>query len=173
MDILPSLSSPIGYDLPIWLVAVCTFGISLWWILYHPWPRLLDVIYLYDWSLSVRSESHYDGYFTIFCLSYWMWSTYMIGRCLYVRNLTMMDILPSFVSPIGCDLPIWLISNGTFRSLYKIFKTMPSVLRASKRNITRRNKTSLKIEDVRSNKPERQFIYIYICYIMKWWPSCL
>ena len=79
----------------------------------------------------------------------------------------MMDILPSFVSPIGCDLPIWLISNGTFRSLYKIFKTMPSVLRASKRNITRRNKTSLKIEDVRSNKPERQFIYIYICYIMK------
>ena len=96
----------------------------------------------------------------------------MIGRCLYVRNLTMMDILPSFVSPIGCDLPIWLISNGTFRSLYKIFKTMPSVLRASKRNITRRNKTalvsrgqaetSLKIEDVRSNKPERQFIYIYI-----------
>jgi len=82
----------------------------------------------------------------------------------------MMDILRSFASPIGCDLPICLISNGTFRSLYKIFKTIPSVLRASKRSITRRNKTalvsrgqaetSLKIEDVMSNKPERQYIYM-------------
>jgi hypothetical protein len=72
----------------------------------HIGRSLLDVIYLYDWSLSVRSESHYDGYFTIFCVSYGMGSTYMIGRCLYVRNLTMMDILRSFAFPMGWDLPI-------------------------------------------------------------------
>ena len=88
----------------------------------------------------------------------------------------MMDILPSFVSPIGCDLPVCLISNGKFRSLYKIFKTIPSVLRASKRSITRRNKTalvsrgqaetSLKIEDFKSIKPMVKFhrkLYIIIC----------
>jgi hypothetical protein len=91
-------------------LAACKLGTSLWWIFYHPCPRLLDMIYLYDWSLSVRSESHYDGYCTILGLAYWMWSTYMIGRCLYVRNLTMMDILRSFAFPIGCDLPIWLVA---------------------------------------------------------------
>jgi hypothetical protein len=110
-------------------LAACKLGNSLWWIFYHPCPRLLDMIYLYDWSLSVRSESHYDGYCTILGLAYWMWSTYMIGRCLYVRNLTMMDILRSFAFPIGCDLPIWLVAVcmlGT--SLWWIFYHLLSLL---------------------------------------------
>jgi hypothetical protein len=39
----------------------------------------------------------------------------------------MMDILPSFASPIGWDLPIWWMSNGTVRSLLQIFKIIQSV----------------------------------------------
>ena len=48
-------------------------------------------------------------------------------RSLYVRNLVMIDILPSFGSPMGWDLPIWWMSGFKPRSLLFIPSTILSV----------------------------------------------
>jgi hypothetical protein len=50
-----------------------------------------------------------------------------ICRSLYVRNLVMIDILPSFGSPMGRDLPKWWMSGFKPRSLLYIPSTILSV----------------------------------------------
>ena len=48
-------------------------------------------------------------------------------RSLYVRNLVMIDILPSIGSPMGWDLPKWWISGFKPRSVLYILSTILSV----------------------------------------------
>jgi hypothetical protein len=125
MDIVPTLASTIGCDLPIWLVAVCTFGISLWWIFYHLLSLLLDVIYLYAWYLM----AHFVLY-TRFLRQYHLyWGPPR-------------EILQGGIRLLWCP-------GDRLRLLSKLRMWCPINLKDS------------------------IYIYIYICYIMKWWPSCL